>query len=142
MSNRMMPNRTAALRAQGRSRRPFVPVVIGTFAAVVALSAVPSARPQPGKRARLRRRSRAGLASPAACSHFGTHTGDTFDVGTRPIEARYQTHAPAITLPQVRAGTIKAYAVMAKSRLATAPDIPRDDEAGLPGFYVTNWWAL
>jgi tripartite-type tricarboxylate transporter receptor subunit TctC len=45
-------------------------------------------------------------------------------------------------LPQVRAGTIRAYAVTAKSRLATAPDIPTVDEAGLPGFYVSAWHAL
>lgn len=46
------------------------------------------------------------------------------------------------TLPQVRAGHIKAYAVTAKNRLAQAPDIPTVDEAGLPGFYVSNWTAL
>ena len=39
----------------------------------------------------------------------------------------------ANSLPQVRAGSIKAYAVTAKSRLAAAPDIPTVDEAGLPG---------
>ena len=38
------------------------------------------------------------------------------------------------SLPQVRAGRIKAYAVTAKTRLAAAPDIPTVDEAGLPGF--------
>ena len=37
-------------------------------------------------------------------------------------------------LPQIRAGAIKAYAVTAKSRIASAPDIPTVDEAGLPDF--------
>lgn len=46
------------------------------------------------------------------------------------------------SLPQVRAGTIKAYAVMAKGRLAAVPDIPTIDEAGLPGLYQTNWYGL
>jgi len=46
---------------------------------------------------------------------------------------------PATTLPQVRTGSIKAYAVMAKGRLAMARDIPTADEAGLPGFYVSYW---
>jgi tripartite-type tricarboxylate transporter receptor subunit TctC len=50
--------------------------------------------------------------------------------------------SPTITLPQVRAGTIKGYAVAAESRLAAAPDIPTVDEAGLPGFYVSGWSAL
>jgi tripartite-type tricarboxylate transporter receptor subunit TctC len=50
--------------------------------------------------------------------------------------------SPTIAMPQVRAGTIKGYAVAAKSRLETAPDIPTVDEAGLPGFYVSSWSGL
>jgi hypothetical protein len=38
---------------------------------------------------------------------------------------------------QVRGRSIKAFAVMAENRLASAPDIPTVDEAGLPGFYHT-----
>jgi tripartite-type tricarboxylate transporter receptor subunit TctC len=49
---------------------------------------------------------------------------------------------PATSLPQARAGTIKAYATTAKDRLAAAPDIPTADEAGLPGFNVSQWTAL
>jgi tripartite-type tricarboxylate transporter receptor subunit TctC len=45
----------------------------------------------------------------------------------------------ANSLPQVRAGTIKAYAVTAPSRLPAAPDIPTVDEAGLPSFYMSAW---
>jgi tripartite-type tricarboxylate transporter receptor subunit TctC len=36
---------------------------------------------------------------------------------------------------QVRAGTLKAYAVTAKSRSVSVPEVPTVDEAGLPGFY-------
>jgi tripartite-type tricarboxylate transporter receptor subunit TctC len=50
--------------------------------------------------------------------------------------------APAISLPQLRAGSIKAFAVTARSRLASAPDIPTVDEAGLPGFYFAAWLAF
>jgi tripartite-type tricarboxylate transporter receptor subunit TctC len=50
--------------------------------------------------------------------------------------------SPINALPQIRAGTIKAYAVTAKKRLAQAPDIPTVDEAGLPGFYASQWFAL
>lgn len=46
------------------------------------------------------------------------------------------------TLPHVRAGKIKAYAVTAKNRLSAAPDIATVDEAGLPGFYISSWQAL
>ncbi|HUI96424.1 MAG TPA: tripartite tricarboxylate transporter substrate binding protein BugD [Xanthobacteraceae bacterium] len=48
----------------------------------------------------------------------------------------------ANSLPQVRAGQIRAYAVTAKTRLTAAPDIPTVDEAGLPGFYVSVWHGL
>jgi tripartite-type tricarboxylate transporter receptor subunit TctC len=48
----------------------------------------------------------------------------------------------ANSLPQVRAGTIKAYAVTEKTRLAAAPDIPTVDEAGVPGLHISIWHAL
>lgn len=46
------------------------------------------------------------------------------------------------SLEQVRGGTIKAFAVTAKTRLPSAPDIPTVDEAGLPGFYTSTWYGL
>jgi tripartite-type tricarboxylate transporter receptor subunit TctC len=49
---------------------------------------------------------------------------------------------PTNSLPQVRGGTIKAYAVTTESRLASAPDIPTVDEAGLAGFHFSFWQAL
>jgi tripartite-type tricarboxylate transporter receptor subunit TctC len=49
---------------------------------------------------------------------------------------------PSDSLPHVRAGTVKAYAVTSKSRLPAAPDVPTVDESGLPGFYMGNWFAL
>ena len=48
----------------------------------------------------------------------------------------------ANSLPQVRAGTIKAYALTANTRLAAAPDIPTVDEAGLSGLHALNWQAV
>ncbi len=49
---------------------------------------------------------------------------------------------PAIALSQLRAGTIKVYAVTAKERVAAAPQIPTTDEAGLPQFYFSAWSGL
>ena len=49
---------------------------------------------------------------------------------------------PGNSLSQARAGTVKALAVTAKSRLAAAHEIPTVDEAGLPGFYISVWYAL
>jgi tripartite-type tricarboxylate transporter receptor subunit TctC len=45
-------------------------------------------------------------------------------------------------LPLVRNGQIRAYAVTAKVRLESDPDIPTVDEAGLPGIHVSVWNAF
>jgi tripartite-type tricarboxylate transporter receptor subunit TctC len=49
---------------------------------------------------------------------------------------------PDTSIPQMRAGRIKIYAVAAPHRLPAVPDIPTVDEAGLPGFYVSYWHGL
>ena len=99
----------------------------------------------------------AGIGSPAHVSgaYFQRSTGTAFQF------AQYRGAAPAMqdligghvdlmfdqppnSLPHMRDGNIKAYAVTAKVRLASAPDIPTVDEAGLPGFYISVWsgmWA-
>jgi tripartite-type tricarboxylate transporter receptor subunit TctC len=99
----------------------------------------------------------AGIGSPAHVSgaYFQRSTGTTFQF------AQYRGAAPAMqdlvgghidlmfdqppnSLPHMRDGKIKAYAVTAKARLASAPDIPTVDEAGLPRFYISVWsgmWA-
>jgi tripartite-type tricarboxylate transporter receptor subunit TctC len=46
------------------------------------------------------------------------------------------------SIGQVRAGTIRAYAVTADKRVESASDIPTTDEAGLPGFHMTLWSGL
>jgi len=49
---------------------------------------------------------------------------------------------PVGSVPQVRAGTIKAFAVTAKDRLTALPAVPTVDEAGVPGLYVSFWQAM
>jgi tripartite-type tricarboxylate transporter receptor subunit TctC len=46
------------------------------------------------------------------------------------------------SIAQVRAGTIRAYAVTDEKRVASAADIPTTDEAGLSGFHMTLWSGL
>lgn len=53
-----------------------------------------------------------------------------------------QLDTPAVSLPHVKSGALKAYAVTAKERIPVAPDIPTADEAGLPGFEFSFWHAL
>jgi tripartite-type tricarboxylate transporter receptor subunit TctC len=56
------------------------------------------------------------------------------------VDIMFDQAANAIT--QVRAGTIKAYAVMTEERWHLAPDIPTIDEAGAQGLHVSYWHAL
>jgi tripartite-type tricarboxylate transporter receptor subunit TctC len=49
---------------------------------------------------------------------------------------------PATSLPQVAAGSIRAYAITSKTRLPAAADIPTVDEAGLPGLHISTWTAF
>lgn len=56
------------------------------------------------------------------------------------VDIMFDQAANAIT--QVRAGTIKAYAVMTEQRWHLAPDIPTIDESGVAGLHVSYWHAL
>jgi tripartite-type tricarboxylate transporter receptor subunit TctC len=45
-------------------------------------------------------------------------------------------------MPHARTGNIKVHAIAARDRIATAPDIPTADEAGLPRFQVSAWFGF
>jgi len=101
-----------------------------------------------------------GIAGVGANGHV---TGISFqkETGTRFQFVPYRGNGPAMHdliagqidlmiepssnfLSQIRAGSLKAYAVAGKPRLAAAPDILTVDEAGLSGFYASLWdrlWA-
>jgi tripartite-type tricarboxylate transporter receptor subunit TctC len=80
-------------------------------------------------------------------------------VGARPNRIVYRGTGPALNdlvagqvdymcdqivnlVPQIRAGTIKAYAVALPERSPALPGVPTTREAGLPEFQVTAWNAL
>jgi tripartite-type tricarboxylate transporter receptor subunit TctC len=48
----------------------------------------------------------------------------------------------AAALPQVRAGTMKAFANMSPTRSTSVPNIPTSDEAGVPGLYMSGWFGF
>jgi len=48
----------------------------------------------------------------------------------------------AIALPQVRAGTIKALAVLQPARSPVVQGVPSADEAGIPGLYLPGWFGF
>jgi tripartite-type tricarboxylate transporter receptor subunit TctC len=100
----------------------------------------------------------AGTGGPGGASHVaGVYLQK--ETGTRFQFAAYRGLGPAMqdlvagqidmiidlagnSLPQVRAGTIKAFAVTDSKRLPAAPEIPTVDEAGVPGLYVSTWHAF
>lgn len=94
-----------------------------------------------------------GTPSHVMAVHFGELVGAPLNIihykGAAPamqdvmaghIDTSFDQAATALT--QARAGRVRAYAVTAKTRLASAPDIPTVDEAGLPGFYMSIWHAF
>jgi tripartite-type tricarboxylate transporter receptor subunit TctC len=95
----------------------------------------------------------AGTPAHVSAAHFQNITGTRIQI------IHYRGAAPAMqdilagqidlefdqaanSLPQVRAGKVRPYAVTSKTRLAAAPDIPTVDEAGLPGFYMAVWHGI
>ena len=68
-------------------------------------------------------------SGPALQDVIAGHVNSTFDQA-------------ATAIAQVRGGRVVALAVTSPTRLASAPDIPTVDEAGLPGFYMSIWHAL
>jgi tripartite-type tricarboxylate transporter receptor subunit TctC len=92
----------------------------------------------------------AGGSSAVCGYYFGKATG------TRSTLVPYRGGAPALqdivagnvdmmcdlaanSLAQVKAGTIKAFAVTSKKRWFAAPELPTADESGVPGLDLSNW---
>jgi tripartite-type tricarboxylate transporter receptor subunit TctC len=100
----------------------------------------------------------AGTAGPGSASHvcgvyFQNRTGTSFQFvpyrGGAPLMQDLVTgqidlvcQQASNSLPLVRGGQVKAFAVTAATRLAAAPEIPTVDEAGLPRLYVSVWSGL
>jgi tripartite-type tricarboxylate transporter receptor subunit TctC len=100
----------------------------------------------------------AGTAGAGSASHIA---GLYFEniTGIKLQYVPYRGTAPALTdlvagqidiifdqlsnsIAQVRAGTVRAYAITDDKRVESAADIPTTDEAGLPGFHMTLWSGL
>jgi tripartite-type tricarboxylate transporter receptor subunit TctC len=46
------------------------------------------------------------------------------------------------TLPQIKAGKLKALGVGGLKRSSTLPEVPTIAEAGVPGYEAVNWWGI
>ena len=96
-----------------------------------------------------------GLGTPAQLA------GELFNTmaGVKLIHVPYKGAAPALTdllagqvqlmfstmppsLPQVRAGKLRAIAVTSAKRSVTTPELPTISEAGLPGYNFDVWFGL
>ena len=104
-----------------------------------------------------------GTASSTGTASIARFCGMGFEsaTGTKLQYVPYRGGAPALndlvagqidlncdlaanSLAQYRAGNIKAFAVMTKTRWSAAPQVPSVDEAGFPGLYFSTWhgfWA-
>lgn len=95
----------------------------------------------------------AGTPSHIMAVYFGNEVGAPLNI------VHYKGAAPAMQdviaghvdlsfdqaatgLAHVRGGRVRGYAITAKARIPSAPDIPTVDEAGLPGFYMSIWHAF
>jgi tripartite-type tricarboxylate transporter receptor subunit TctC len=98
----------------------------------------------------------AGIGSIAhiASIYFGDKTGATLQIvpyrsGAAAFSDVLAGHVTLIfdqftggSAEMYRSGQVRPYAVTAKARLASVPDVPTVDEAGIPGLYVSTWYGL
>jgi tripartite-type tricarboxylate transporter receptor subunit TctC len=47
-----------------------------------------------------------------------------------------------VALPQIAAGTVKAFAILSRNRSASMPSLPSAHEQGLTDFDIPTWYAL
>jgi tripartite-type tricarboxylate transporter receptor subunit TctC len=54
----------------------------------------------------------------------------------------YQCPSAPVALPQIEAGTVKAFAILSRNRSASMPSLPSAHEQGLTDFDIPTWYAL
>jgi len=110
----------------------------------------------------------AARAKPGALSYGSTGVGGgnhlagelfALATGTRMIHVPYKGSAAALadllggqltfmfdtvitSVPQIRAGKLRAFAVSSLKRASSLPDIPTMDEAGITGFDISQWQGV
>ena len=100
----------------------------------------------------------AGSAGVGSSTHMGAILFGNL-IGVRMAIIPYRGAAPAIqdviagqtdlmvdvlsnSLPHIQSGKVRPFAITAAARVASAPDVPTVDEAGLPGFHMSTWYAM
>jgi tripartite-type tricarboxylate transporter receptor subunit TctC len=99
-----------------------------------------------------------GSGSTGSTGHLA---GELFKqmTGTYMVHIPYKASAPAVldlisgrlhlmfdnlasSLPNIKAGKVRALAVTTKKRTDFVPELPTLDESGLKGFDMTTWWGV
>jgi tripartite-type tricarboxylate transporter receptor subunit TctC len=99
-----------------------------------------------------------GSGSTGSTGHLA---GELFKqmTGTYMVHIPYKSSAPAVldllsgrlhlmfdnlasSLPNIKAGKVRALAVTTRKRTEFAPELPTLDESGLKGFDMTTWWGV
>ncbi len=99
-----------------------------------------------------------GSGSTGSTGHLA---GELFKqmTGTFMVHIPYKSSAPAVldllagrlqlmfdnlasSLPNIKAGKVRALAVTTKKRTDFLPELPTLDESGLKGFDMTTWWGI
>lgn len=74
--------------------------------------------------------------------HVPYKGGGPATVGAVGGEVQFVTGTASQVMPMVKAGRLRALAVMQKQRIASLPDVPTAAEAGLPELDYKTWFAL
>jgi tripartite-type tricarboxylate transporter receptor subunit TctC len=75
-------------------------------------------------------------------AHLAYKGGGPAAVAVLAGEAQVLFASVASSVPQVKAGKLKALATTGTKRSKVAPDLPTIAESGFPGFEVSSWYAL
>jgi tripartite-type tricarboxylate transporter receptor subunit TctC len=99
-----------------------------------------------------------GTAGVGGINHFGAALFSRV-AGVQMVHVPYKGGAPALadvmggqvqlmwgtmplSLPQIRAGRVRALAVTSDKRSPLLPEVPAIGEAGAPGAEITTWWGM
>ncbi len=93
----------------------------------------------------------AARARPGAVSYGSTGVGGgnhlagelfALATGTQLTHVPYKGSAPALSVPQIRAGKLRAFAVSSGRRASSLPEVPTLQEAGIGNFDISQWQGV
>lgn len=77
-----------------------------------------------------------------AMQHVAYKSGGEAVTATLATQANLMFANPALVVPHIKAGTLRALLVASTSRIPQLPEVPTAPEAGLTGFEMSSWFGL